>query len=170
MKKREKADDEEEEEEEENGWTSPKNPAPAAIVITSPNQLPEPITNRYLVHQPRPIPLERQKDPEDLVPNQRGTGTARSPKSSHQRRRSKDSIDEEKRIERGGNTDRKRKETEERGEEKSSEKFQKKNTPEKKTTKKPMKGQKRPQARCRCHPTPCPVLKEYERPPRKTFI
>ena len=131
MKKREKADDEEEEEEEENGWTSPKNPAPAAIVITSPNQLPEPITNRYLVHQPRPIPLERQKDPEDLAPNQRGTGTARSPKSSHQRRRSKDSIDEEKRIERGGSTDRKRKETEEKGEEKSSEKFQKKNTPEK---------------------------------------
>ena len=127
----EKADEEEEEEEEENGWTSPKNPAPAAIVITSPNQLPEPITNRYLVHQPRPIPLERQKDPEDLAPNQRGTGTARSPKSSHQRRRSKDSIDEEKRIERGGSTDRKRKETEEKGEEKNSEKVQKKNTPEK---------------------------------------
>ena len=97
------------------------------------SEMPDETRNRFfsLTDGPRTIPMERQSDPGDVRETVQSGKQTKPTKRTQLKSRSKESMDEEKRLGRSRCADRKRKEAEEKEEDPQSEKVQKKNTPEK---------------------------------------
>ena len=97
------------------------------------SEMPDETRNRFfsLTDGPRTIPMERQSDPGDVRETVQSGKQTTPTKRTQLKSRSKESMDEKKRLGRSRCADRKRKEAEEKEEDPQSEKVQKKNTPEK---------------------------------------